>query len=216
MHSDADSHAARISRRTTATGEGDADGPDAAPDGTPPPPAFDDMRSSAVGREDGAAASSGSGGKVTEVIDCRETAPAAASYDMYVDGEGDGPADDASTTGGLSVAVPGELRGLELAHYRHGSLPWRDLVRPAMELARDGYLVSRHLAQDVKDNAESILRFPHLASALSRDNDGVTLLTEGDVLKRPRLAETLERVMRDGADAVYTGGGGRGPRGGRA
>lgn len=80
--------------------------------------------------------------KITEFIDCRETAPQNTSYDMF-----ENVSSDASTLGGLAIAIPGELRGLELLHRRHGSLPWEEVVRPAMELARNGFPVGPHLAE---------------------------------------------------------------------
>mmetsp|Transcript_2126 Transcript_2126/g.5628 ORF Transcript_2126/g.5628 Transcript_2126/m.5628 type:complete len:671 (-) Transcript_2126:572-2584(-) len=138
--------------------------------------------------------------KITEMIDCRETAPAASTYDMY-----EKLSPDASIEGGLSIAVPGELRGLELAHSRHGLIPWADVVGPAMEMARDGFEVSQHLAHDIKINKDKILRHKSLARLLTKSNDEKTMLEEGDILRRPELAETLRLIMEDGADAIYNG-----------
>jgi gamma-glutamyltranspeptidase len=139
-------------------------------------------------------------GKVTEVIDCRETAPLNATYDMY---ESIPP--ESSTLGGLSIAVPGELRGLELLHYRHGSLTWSEVVRPAMELARDGFRVSTYLAQLIEEKKEYFGTMPDLAYILTKDNDGVTPLKEGDIMKREQLAKTLESIMEKGAEVLYKG-----------
>lgn len=68
-----------------------------------------------------------------EAIDFRETAPAAAAEDMY---RGNVPG---SVYGGLAVAVPGELRGLQYAHDKYGALAWKDVVLPAARVARDGF-----------------------------------------------------------------------------
>ena len=135
--------------------------------------------------------------KVTEVIDCRETAPAAANTNMF-----QGKPRDASIKGGLSIAVPGELRGLELAHKRHGFLPWAAVVEPAMNLARYGVPVGPHLAADIPKywNATDGLR-----TILTRHNDKTTMLEEGDTMTQPELANTLEAVMQKGANAIYTG-----------
>uniref|UniRef100_A0A7S4RHQ9 Gamma-glutamyltransferase n=1 Tax=Ditylum brightwellii TaxID=49249 RepID=A0A7S4RHQ9_9STRA len=138
--------------------------------------------------------------KVSEFIDCRETAPSAATYDMY-----ENLPPKSSVDGGLAIAVPAELRGLELAHSRHGSLPWKDVVRPAMELARDGFEVTHYVAYDIAINKEKIQKFPDLMRVLSKNREGKSLLELGDTLKRPELAKTLELVMERGADAIYTG-----------
>ncbi len=73
-------------------------------------------------------------------IDFRETAPALSNKTMYVDDP------LASRWGGLAVGVPGELRGLEEAHRRWGSLPWKTLVKPAADLAK-GWPVPTELAR---------------------------------------------------------------------
>ena len=94
---------------------------------------------------------------------------------------------------------------MELLHYRHGSLPWADLVRPAMELARDGFRVEAHLAKVIQEHKTIILKRPNLAHSLSRSNDGVTLLKEGDTMTRSQYAKTLEAIMLGGTDALYRG-----------
>ena len=106
---------------------------------------------------------------------------------------------------GLAVATPGELRGLELLHRRHGSLPWADLVRPAMELARDGFEVGPYLDYAIWSEEEYVRRTPELRRVLTNPDDGATLLKRGDRMVRDRYAKTLEAVMHGGADAVYEG-----------
>ena len=142
--------------------------------------------------------------KITEVIDCREVAPMAGSVDMFVNGT-----DTASTVGGLAIAVPGELRGLELAHARHGKLPWSTVVEPVVKLARDGVPVSHHLAGDIKSiattKAPKYEMLPKLRSYLTVGNNWDHYLKEGELLRNPQLAKVLQSVMSDGADALYTG-----------
>lgn len=76
-----------------------------------------------------------------ETIDYRETAPAAASRDMYEDSY------RASIIGGLAVGVPGELKGLDYLHRQYGALPWKTLVMPSVRLAREGFRVSEDLVR---------------------------------------------------------------------
>ena len=82
-------------------------------------------------------------------IDFRERAPGLAHTKMYVDDP------YSSKFGGLSVAVPGELRGLEEAHRRWGKLPWKRLVMPSVELAR-GWKVDRELARRIQVGRSSL------------------------------------------------------------
>jgi gamma-glutamyltranspeptidase len=142
--------------------------------------------------------------KITEVIDCRETAPGDAHQAMY-----EGKEKDASTIGGLAVAVPGELRGLELAHARHGKLPWAAVVEPAIKLAREGVPVSPHLAHDIRILATVKMitygPLPQLRRYLTKDDNWDHYLKEGELLKNPKLAETLEAVAKQGASVLYNG-----------
>lgn len=163
-------------------------------------PKFHDARNS-----DGIQSFGKKSNKVTEVIDCREVAGNAASTDMF---QAEGLPSNASLVGGLAIAVPGELRGLELAHARHGRLDWEMVVRPAMELARDGIAVYPHLAADIKfirTKQERLGGLPTLRPLLTRDNNWDHPLQEGDIMKNPELAKTLEAIMEEGADAIYTG-----------
>lgn len=136
--------------------------------------------------------------KVAEFIDCRETAPSNATFDMYEN------MTVGSTLGGLAIAIPGELRGLQLLHHRFGSLPWADLVRPAMELARDGFKVESYLARAIK-RRKSILRdYPNLAKLITRSSDGTTLLEQGETMVRREYAQTLNEIMIKGPGSFYS------------
>jgi gamma-glutamyltranspeptidase/glutathione hydrolase len=90
------------------------------------------------------APSSGRAGEIT-AYEGRETAPAAATPDMFLDATGRPEAFGVVGVGGLSVGVPGALRMLEIAHRAHGRLPWARLFEPAIELAERGFEVSPRL-----------------------------------------------------------------------
>uniref|UniRef100_A0A8C5C322 Glutathione hydrolase n=1 Tax=Gadus morhua TaxID=8049 RepID=A0A8C5C322_GADMO len=127
----------------------------------------------------------------TETIDARETAPMKATEDMF------GNDTQLSHKGGLSIAIPGEIRGYEMAHKRHGRLPWRELFQPSIALARDGFPVGKALAHAIFKSKESI----HDVFCDSERN----ILKENDILRFPKLADTYERIADGGADVFYSG-----------
>lgn len=83
-----------------------------------------------------------------EMIDFRETMPLAGNETMYASDNVNGT--KLSTVGGLAVGVPGELRGWQALHQRHGKLPWHKLFEPAVKLARDGFPVNFDLADAIQ------------------------------------------------------------------
>src|SRR5678815_2010242 len=80
-------------------------------------------------------------------IDYREVAPGKASRDMYLDKEGK-PTED-SRRGPRAAGIPGDIAGFAMAHKKYGSLPWKDVVMPAVELARAGHVLDHFHAEDL-------------------------------------------------------------------
>lgn len=134
-------------------------------------------------------------------LDYRETAPAMAHRDLYR--HGDQVFAELSKRGGLAVAVPGEVAGLEIARERFARLPRQTLMAPAIALARDGFPIGPHLAKEIGNNLTALRAAPALA-ALFLDAAG-SPRPEGSLLTMPALAATLERVAAEGADGFYRG-----------
>jgi gamma-glutamyltranspeptidase / glutathione hydrolase len=131
-----------------------------------------------------------------EVIDYRETAPALATKTMF--------SRDDSPYGCKVVGVPGTIRGLASAHERHGKLPWKDLVLPAVKLAEDGFLVDRVLASSLNRIRGSARGFPELQRVFAPPGEASRWRT-GDRLVQKDLAATLRLIALDGANAFYQG-----------
>jgi gamma-glutamyltranspeptidase/glutathione hydrolase len=116
--------------------------------------------------------------------------------------------DDSETTqifriGEASCAVPGAAAGLESLHRRYGRLPWRELLQPAVELARTGIELSRPQAH-LHAILDLILRHSPEGRRLYSRPDGSRLLP-GDVLRLPDLGRTLELIAEEGARPLYAG-----------
>jgi len=128
-------------------------------------------------------------------IDFRETAPRQANSTMFVANP------RLAIFGGLAVAIPGELRGLEEAHRRWGRLPWSRLVQPSVRLAQ-GWEVDKELGR----------RIPWYKDLMLNNSDwkaifapGGALLKEGQFIRRTNLSQTLATIADHGADAFYKG-----------
>jgi gamma-glutamyltranspeptidase / glutathione hydrolase len=132
-------------------------------------------------------------------LDFRETAPLRATRDMFLDARGN--LTDRSTVGHLAAGVPGSVAGMWSAHQRFGSLPWSELVQPAVNLAA-GIVVHERLARSLQTYEQRLRRFPATAAAFLPDGRAPRV---GDRLEQRDLAETLRRVARDGKDGFYRG-----------
>ncbi len=133
-------------------------------------------------------------------LDFREKAPLAATADMYLDAEG--RVTDAGVIGYLAAGVPGSVAGMEAAWKRFGSLPWSDLLQPAIRLARDGFVIGpRHLAA-VGNRIEDLLESPTTAAVFL---PGGQAPARGSLFRQPDLARALESISMDGAGAFYRG-----------
>lgn len=135
----------------------------------------------------------------TLALDFRETAPLAATRDMYLDATTKAVREGLSVDGHLSVAVPGTVAGLAELHAKHGSLPWRHLLKPAIDLARDGYLVSAHFTDSFRERQAVMTRFPSTRAVfMKKDRSGAEApLAPGDKLKQRDLAKTLKEIAKD-------------------
>ncbi|MCW7537758.1 gamma-glutamyltransferase [Aquabacterium sp. A7-Y] len=141
-------------------------------------------------------------GKQVEAFDGRETAPAAATDQLFVGPDGKAMAFYDAVVGGRSVGTPGVLRMLELAHREHGKLPWAQLFQPAIQLAEGGFKLSPRLHTLLK--AEQHLKKDETAARYFYKPDGDPR-DVGMIVRNPALAEVLREVAQRGADAFYQG-----------
>jgi gamma-glutamyltranspeptidase/glutathione hydrolase len=133
-------------------------------------------------------------------LNFRETAPAAATADMYLDANGN-PVRGASVDGYRAVAVPGTVLGLETALKRYGTLSRAQVMAPAIKLAREGFILTRG-DTDILDAGARRFRNDPQAAGVFLHADGSTY-QPGERLVQPELARTLEAIARGGSDAFY-------------
>ena len=130
-------------------------------------------------------------------LDYRETAPMAAHRDSYLDPAGE-VIEGASLVGHRAAGIPGTVAGLWAAHTRHGTLPWADLVQPAVTLAERGFEVDPKLAANVANKR------PEFAER-TNFGDYFGEVQAGAIWVQPELAATLARIRDQGPDDFYRG-----------
>ena len=141
-------------------------------------------------------------GKTVRTYDGRETAPAGATEKLFLQADGTPMPFTQAQIGGRSVGTPGVLRALELAHRKHGRLPWAQLFEPAIKLAEQGFPISPRLHQLIASDS-SMQRSPDMM-AYFRNTDGSPKAV-GTLLKNPALAAAFKRIAKEGPDALYKG-----------
>ena len=138
----------------------------------------------------------------TVAIDYREMAPKGASRDMFLDADGNVDKDRARFSH-LSAGVPGTVAGLWRAHQDYGSLPWRRVVEPAIQLARDGVVMTYDLAGLLAARKERMCRYD--ASCHYFYKPGGEPYLPGERFIQSDLADTLQTIAEQGPDAFYEG-----------
>ncbi len=129
-------------------------------------------------------------------LDYRETAPAKASANMYLDAKGQ-PIVDLSLVGPLAAGVPGTVRGMADAHAKFGKLSWARDLAPAIRLARDGFVVTSGGAKERDDAAP--------AFKAENFNRYFGAMQAGAKFRQPELAATLALIAKDGPKGFYEG-----------
>ena len=131
-------------------------------------------------------------------LDYREKAPLNAYEKMYLDENGD-VIPEKSTLGGLAVGVPGTVAGLAEIHSKFGTLPWEDLVKPAIDLAINGYIVTEKQERSFRNKKDDFIKINGENTFYAQD------FKAGDTVKNIALAETLKRISKYGAKGFYEG-----------
>lgn len=134
-------------------------------------------------------------------VDFREYAPAAATDDMYI--AGDGEVDEESYTyGGNAVAIPGTVAGLTYILENYGTMSREEVIRPAIELAENGYVINPLTKYALDDGFETLTANEHSAAIYTNDGLPYNL---GEHITNPEIVNALEAIIEDGSDAFYKG-----------
>ena len=135
-------------------------------------------------------------------LDYREKAPLASSRDMYLDASGQ-VIPDKSLIGIFSVGVPGTVAGMEEMHRKFGSLPWKELIQPSIDIARQGHALTLKEARGLNKNKSDFIKENKGNSYLINPNN--MDWKKDDILIQDDLANTLERILRDKSKGFYQG-----------
>jgi len=131
-------------------------------------------------------------------LDFRETAPSNSSKDMYLD-DNDNVISGLSSLGGLAVGVPGTISAIFEIHSKFGSLPIEELFTPSINLANNGYLVTKYLEDALNDKRDEFIKLNGKNSLYS------IKYNQGDTIKNKNYAETLTKIMNEGENGFYKG-----------
>ncbi|KAL6219827.1 hypothetical protein ACLB2K_007586 [Fragaria x ananassa] len=132
----------------------------------------------------------------TQAFDMRETAPLAASQNMYESNP------EAKLTGAMSMGVPGEIAGLHEAWLQHGRMAWKTLFQPAIKLAKEGFEVAPYLGGHIRSCEEMIIKGPGLRQVYAPNGK---VLKAGDKCYNVELGNSLESIAEQGPQAFYNG-----------
>jgi gamma-glutamyltranspeptidase / glutathione hydrolase len=141
--------------------------------------------------------------KETIAYDGRETAPAAATAALFKK-NGVNLGFTAAVDGGLSVGTPGLVKMLEMAHQKHGKLPWARLFDEAIQLSESGFAISNRMNVSVAASAARIKAQGEPGASYFLNADG-TAKAAGTLLKNPEFAATLKSIAAGGSAAFYSG-----------
>lgn len=136
-----------------------------------------------------------------EAIDFRETAPSAATHDLFLAPDGR-PDAHLSTASLLASGTPGSVAGMGLAQERFGTRPWPELLQPAIDMAAKGFALDAYTAGHLRRFQGRLGVHPEARRILLKEG---AFWSEGDTLKQPELAETLRRLARGGPREFYEG-----------
>ena len=131
-------------------------------------------------------------------LDFREKAPNSSSADMYLDDDGN-VIPGLSSLGGLAVGVPGTISAIFDIHEKFGLLPIEDLFKPSIELAENGFLVTKYLEDELNEKRDVFIMTNGEESLYSKN------YKEGDTIKNNNYAQTLIKIMNEGKDGFYSG-----------
>ena len=131
-------------------------------------------------------------------LDFRETAPAGSSEKMYQNEDGD-VIPGLSSIGGLAVGVPGTISAIFEIHKKFGSLPIEELFKPSIDLANNGYIVTKYLEAELDEKRDDFIKINGSSSLYSKQ------YKSGDTIINKMYANTLREIMNKGADGFYKG-----------